>query len=214
MYAFITLLIFAQVANSSIDDFDVIANGAPVRVTDDKQVTVTNHYEFSLSVFWGFNATQELLLFEIEPAESVEFNTYDGHSFFATDAEDHTKVLNTFSVYEGTRNITIRPKTFSHETSRTSPVTLMGKKTSSVTAKFRCLCTEADYWHDDGKGGSYQGTLTWGKEASTNSYEGHVFFFTEKGNKSNEYSRFTLTQSMVRQACMPNSIKLSPAFLR
>ena len=35
-----------------------------------------------------------------------------------------------------------------------------------------------DMWYDDGMGGSFQGTLTLGKESTTNTYEGHVFFFT------------------------------------
>ena len=204
MYILIVFLVIAKLANSSTNEIniDVVTSGAPVQQPENKQVTVKNDYEFSLTVFWGFNATQEHLLFEIEPSESVEFSTYNGHSFFATDSEDHTKVLNAFSINEGTQNVTIKPKAFSLGTQRTSPVTLVGRKSDSVTAKFRCLCTEADYYYEDGIGGSYQGTLTMGKEASRNSYEGHVFFFTEKGNKSNEYSRFTLTQSTVRLACM------------
>ena len=35
-----------------------------------------------------------------------------------------------------------------------------------------------DMWYEDGLGGSFQGTLTLGKESTTNTYEGHVFFFT------------------------------------
>lgn len=202
MKILISLLFIAHVAHSSINEVDVVTNGAPIRHTDDKQVTLTNTYDFSLSVFWGFNATKEIHLFEIGPSESVEFNTFNGHSFFATDAEDHTKVLQAFSVNAGMFNYTIKPKAFLPLTQRTSQVTIIGQTTTSLTAKFRCLCTEADYWFEDGLGGAYQGTLTLGKETSTNSYEGHVFFFTEKGNKSNEYARMTLSRAQVSLAFM------------
>ena len=202
MKILISLLFIAHAANSSVNEVDVVTNGAPIRHTDDKQVTVTNNYDFSLSVFWGFNATKEVHLFEIDPSESLEFSTYNGHSFFATDAEDHTKVLQAFSVNAGMSNYTMKPKAILPLTQRTSQVTTIGRTTTSLTAKFRCLATAADYWFEDGLGGAYQGTLTLGIEASTNSYEGHVFFFTEKGNKSNEYARVILSRAQVSLAFM------------
>jgi hypothetical protein len=51
--------------------------------------------------------------------------------------------------------------------------------------------------YDDGNDGVYQGSLTFGKESTTNTYEGHVFFFTEPGDKSKELARFTMDADRV-----------------
>jgi hypothetical protein len=52
------------------------------------------------------------------------------------------------------------------------------------------------YW-DDGRGGVPQGTLRANSESTTNSYVGHVFYFTEKGNKANEVARVTIEDGKV-----------------
>jgi hypothetical protein len=90
----------------------------------------------------------------------------------------------------------------------------IGRTTTSMAAKFRCLVPKMDYWYvlakgvcvfinawnfryDDGKDGVYQGSLTFGKESTTNTYEGHVFYFTEPGDKSKELARFTMDADRV-----------------
>ena len=55
--------------------------------------------------------------------------------------------------------------------------------------------------YDDGSEGVYQGTLTMGKETTTNTYEGHVFYFTEPGDKSKELARFTMDKNVVCSCC-------------
>ena len=47
-------------------------------------------------------------------------------------------------------------------------------------------------------GGSFQGSLTLGKEYTINTYEGHVFFFTEGDDKTKEYARFIMNKDQVR----------------
>jgi hypothetical protein len=73
-----------------------------------------------------------------------------------------------------------------------------------------------DIWYDDGEGGTEQGHLSMGQvcstialdnvclvtvlrvqETTTNSYEGHTFFFTTAGNKSNEVARVTMVKDQV-----------------
>jgi hypothetical protein len=76
-------------------------------------------------------------------------------------------------------------------------VSIIGVRTTAVSAKFRCLCAAVDYYYDDGGEGTLQGSLLMGKEATTNSYEGHVFFFTEKGNKKKEIARFKISRDKV-----------------
>lgn len=71
-------------------------------------------------------------------------------------------------------------------------------------------------WYEDGEGGSEQGHLSLGqvrafimkyhcqlfefemKETTTNTYEGHVFFFTEYDNRNKEVARFTMSPDQVR----------------
>ena len=36
-----------------------------------------------------------------------------------------------------------------------------------------------------------------GKETTTNTYEGHVFYFTEPGDKNKELARFTMDKNVV-----------------
>jgi hypothetical protein len=67
-----------------------------------------------------------------------------------------------------------------------------------MAAMFRCLCKSVDYYWDDGNEGTYQGSLTLGRETTTNTYEGHVFIFTEKGNRNKEIVRFTMDPEKVR----------------
>jgi hypothetical protein len=46
--------------------------------------------------------------------------------------------------------------------------------------------------------GTFQGSLTVGKESTINTYEGHVFFFTEHKKKKRELARLTMTKDKVR----------------
>ena len=70
-----------------------------------------------------------------------------------------------------------------------------------MNARFRSLApSSVDYWYDDGGEGVYQGTLTMGKEASINTYEGHVFYFTESNNKQREVVRFVMDKDKVMYA--------------
>ena len=52
------------------------------------------------------------------------------------------------------------------------------------------------YW-EDGRDGVAQGTLQSGRETTTNTYEGHVFYFTQASNKSNEIARVLISKNQV-----------------
>jgi hypothetical protein len=66
-----------------------------------------------------------------------------------------------------------------------------------MSAKFRCLAKDIEMWFDDGLSGSYQGRLQLGQESTINTYEGHVFYFTNAKNKSQEYARYTMSKDQV-----------------
>ena len=82
-----------------------------------------------------------------------------------------------------------------NETRRHPKIKLLKHKTTAMSAKFRCLVPNGvDYYYDDGKDGTFQGVLTLGRETTTNTYEGHVFYFTQKGNKNKVIARFKMVK--------------------
>ena len=77
-------------------------------------------------------------------------------------------------------------------------ITIMHEPTTAMTARFRCLSpSPVDYYYFDGRKGTFQGSLTVGKETSVNTYEGHVFYFTLAGQPNNEISRFSMDKNQV-----------------
>lgn len=68
----------------------------------------------------------------------------------------------------------------------------------AMAAKFRSLVPyKIRIFYEDGRGGTEQGHLSLGQETTTNTYEGHVFFFTDYRNKLKEIARFTMTKDTV-----------------
>lgn len=66
-----------------------------------------------------------------------------------------------------------------------------------MSAKFRSLVSAVDYYYDDGRDGIYQGRLKLGQESTTNTYEGHIFYFTRAGDKSAVLERFKMDKDRV-----------------
>lgn len=187
--------------------------------TDQRWVTVLNSYDKDVSLYWESNDKQddkEYFMFTIESNGTLGMNTYNGHRFYSQEVGSVERLPYVIEINEASAFYTIGENGFStHESinnfknseakqelkSRSStfnPVTIIGRRTLAMSAKFRCLCSAVDYYYDDGGEGTFQGSLTLGTETTTNSYEGHVFFFTEKGNKQKEIARYTMNQNQVR----------------
>jgi hypothetical protein len=67
-----------------------------------------------------------------------------------------------------------------------------------MAAKFRSLSPrKIEMWYDDGGAGTEQGHLKLGQETTTNTYAGHVFYFTVQGHKDQELARFTMNPDKV-----------------
>mmetsp|Transcript_15844 Transcript_15844/g.23854 ORF Transcript_15844/g.23854 Transcript_15844/m.23854 type:complete len:438 (+) Transcript_15844:133-1446(+) len=100
------------------------------------------------------------------------------------------------SMSRGTATVTLNKATVS----RPHPfiVRTPDKRTEAVAAKFRSLSSRTlDMWWDDGADGVPQGRLLPGQESTTNSYNGHVFYFTVRGNKSDEVARVHIQSDQV-----------------
>eukprot|EP01038_Epipyxis_sp_PR26KG_P009004 gene9004-12146_t len=70
---------------------------------------------------------------------------------------------------------------------------LQHRASNAMAAKFRSLVPYTiQMWYDNGRGGNEQGHLTLGQETTTNTYDGHVFFFTEFGKKDNLIGRYRM----------------------
>lgn len=169
-----------------------------------------NYHDAAITVFWT-DSTSKVKMFDIEPQEYRKINTVDGHRFVAekinTDGQtiesetnsDTIIIVEKYDVYYfGSSVSSISTAGSGRNTTRLHPlVKIIGQKISAMSAKFRCLVPATDYYYENGLGGTFQGTLILGKETTTNTYEGHVFFFTERGNKDNEIARFTMTKDQV-----------------
>lgn len=76
-------------------------------------------------------------------------------------------------------------------------INIPGQRTTACAAKFRSLSSRSiNMWWEDGQGGLFQGTLQPGQESTTNTYEGHIFFFTDKNNKNDVISRILIKKEV------------------
>jgi len=87
-------------------------------------------------------------------------------------------------------------------------VKLLNSRTTAVSAKFRSLIPEPiKIWYENNQGGSFQGSLSLGKEYTLNTYEGHVFFFTNE-EKTVEFARHVMRKDQVFSANFTHSVTL------
>lgn len=210
---FVFVLAYGTEVDVSNDGFSSSNLNEGTSSTDRRRVTVVNSYDKEVSIYWESsddNDDKEYFMFNIEANGTMVMNTYNGHSFYSKEfgalerLPDVIDVVEAFATYTIGQNElpTADKKSKTNEgyelPSTINPVTIMGIRSTAMSAKFRCLCKAVDYYYDDGKDGTYQGSLTLGIETTTNSYEGHVFFFTEKGNKKKEIARYTMKQDQVK----------------
>lgn len=78
------------------------------------------------------------------------------------------------------------------------PIKPSERATTAMAAKFRSLIPgKVKIWYDDHRGGVENGHLSLGQETTTNTYEGHEFFFTDYYDKNKVYSRFRMHSDQV-----------------
>lgn len=167
-------------------------------------VKLLNPSNSSITIYWAGDGADgsERHIGVIPPSGSININTFTGHAFFAKRMDTDERLpydfiakrrSTTHTFGSGAPTVQQDDQTTNH-----LRVKILGVRTTAMNARFRSLTpSSVDYWYDDGGEGVYQGTLTVGKEASINTYEGHVFYFTESKNKQREVIRFVMDKDTV-----------------
>eukprot|EP00596_Hydrurales_sp_CCMP1899_P002164 CAMPEP_0119036466 /NCGR_PEP_ID=MMETSP1177-20130426/4191_1 /TAXON_ID=2985 /ORGANISM="Ochromonas sp, Strain CCMP1899" /LENGTH=495 /DNA_ID=CAMNT_0006996387 /DNA_START=200 /DNA_END=1687 /DNA_ORIENTATION=- len=179
----------------------------------ERSVSVKNGFhDKSIEIFWvDPDSYEEYSIDILEPNSEGVLRTFDDHRFHAKEVGNYDVILGQIIIIEGISSYSVG----SQETKKiitaadgiiqedkqhkiqiiTDPqVTIIGKRTTAMAAKFRCLCSSIDYYFDDGGEGLFQGSLNLGKETTINTYEGHVFFFTERGNKDSKIGWYRMSK--------------------
>lgn len=223
IFSVILCIVFSLVRNGCSNEIEIDSDGNSVRSSIREEypgeitVSFVNTFdETTLSVYWVSDRPGDpsVHMFDIPPEHSSEINTFVRHQFYFTDLEDPEDRIDEIQIvshkksyFVGPRDqettiATIRPKATYKDSARKAlssdgRVTLIGHQTTAMSAKFRCLAKKVDYYYDDGGAGTFQGTLTLGKETTTNTYEGHVFYFTMPGKQHQEIARFSMNKNQV-----------------
>lgn len=186
---------------------------------ESRSVLLENTYsDKDIELFWQNPNSEEIAyMFDIQSKQTAQINTFNGHTFIVKEVGNTESLSDRVFITEKTKFYTvgpnqpkdykfsvrdgIAPQLYQSKSRKAkvtgSPLTLMGERSSAMAAKFQCHCTAVDYYYDNGEDGVYQGSLSLGKETTINTYEGHVFYFTEKGNKNNVLARFQMSTDKV-----------------
>ena len=172
-----------------------------------RSVIVENTYaDKDIALFWQDSASDETAhMFDIEAQMMGRLNTFDGHQFYAKEKGKEERLPDKFHVVANTKVYTLGPNKSKINKNYVSgdgkyldsPMKIIGARTAAMSVKFKCHCKAFDYYFDDGGAGVFQGSLLLGKETTINTYEGHTFYFTEKGNKNKELARYLMVADKV-----------------
>lgn len=196
-------------------------NSAVAPDNEARSIIVRNTYpDKDVELFWQSpDSNDDVYMFAIYAQESANLNTFNGHNFFVREIGQEERLADTIDVTGKTKFYTIGPNADKGSGYKSkvsdgitpladkrktvkksvldSPLKIIGSRTTAMAAKFRCHCTAVDYYYDDGVDGIFQGSLTLGKETTINTYEGHVFYFTKKDDKSVEIDRYQMREDKV-----------------
>jgi hypothetical protein len=183
------------------DDEEVEDEFAPDNVR--RGVELRNHYtDKTITIYWQGSNGESVKMNDIAPNGAITLNTYNGHEFYPGEEDPSSRLMeHNFVIKGNVKEYHIRPSDadFLKEKPVQPPAKRQQRKaaadrpkgaphpaikflntpTTSMNAKFRCFVPDPVHiWYDDKKGGLYQGLLTLGKEYTINTYQGHVFYFT------------------------------------
>jgi len=210
---------------NALNAFDAFAGDDDERSSSNNagqlSVRVFNDFDKDLSLWWsapGNDVKDDVFMFDMptRETEGIGMNTFAGHRFYVTEKGHDEKVGEIFirgglGTYRfsptmavpstsptGPRQEAVVTTSAGRKVADGSPIKPIGQRTTAMSAKFRCLTSyEVDYYYDDGDEGTFQGTLSLGKETTINTYETHVFYFTKKGRKNKEVVRFEMNAEQI-----------------
>jgi hypothetical protein len=160
----------------------------------------------TLLLYWEAEKYEDdVFISSIQPGEPSHVTTFTTHSFYAVlQSNKDTRA------YPGSVTVGVTERgeeDFSYSFGPDPPawskgalhprVKYINQVSQSIGARFKSLAPSIDIWYEDGKDGSYQGSLKLGQETTTNTYVGHVFYFTEAGNKKKELARHVMRKEQV-----------------
>lgn len=189
--------------NENMDNsFDISMDGDVSSLEVDSSlvnfpVTFVNGYNNdSLLLYWLDGQGESVFMGEISIGDQLVLNSYEQHAFTAKTKSGLGKVAP--RVHTMNSKIAIYrfgPAGVPQSQSEKPFIRYLNTTSTAVSVKFRNLLPVAvDIWFEDGRGGSPQGFLDMGKEYTVNSFEGHVFFFTERGDKKKLVARHHVVQ--------------------
>jgi hypothetical protein len=191
-----------------------------------RTVTVANKFNHDIHIYVEDGMSGSFLA-NIPSEESAKISASTGHVIYATEPTGWTristiairagednyalqpsvadqKLQKKHSLHAGTGKDKNkhRAKTDLNAETRTRKhpqvLALKEPRTTAMAAKFRSLSPrKIEMWYDDGGAGTEQGHLKLGQETTTNTYAGHVFYFTVQGHKDQELARFTMNPDQV-----------------
>ena len=172
-------------------------NAPPASSSAGVSVSFSNSFPETISLFWQGNNDDVVKIGDIEAFSQIDVTTFYGHTFFATYQGRTEKLQASKVIMRSKSSYAFEPT--EKKVTKNPHVKFLKSRTTAMSAKFRCFVPSTVHiWYDNGLGGSFQGSLTLGKEYTINTYEGHVFFFTEGDDKTKEYARFVMDKDQVR----------------
>eukprot|EP00981_Chlorochromonas_danica_P005623 scaffold1160_cov174-Ochromonas_danica.AAC.23 len=158
------------------------------------------YFNESITLYWLSDQGEEVCMGDIPPDSDTIIDTFTSHTFLARTTESHQRAHPPQAIMQLHQRSYVfgpRPESVSERQDKLF-FQVLNHRTTATSAKFRCLVPQGvDIYYEDGRGGLSQGSLGIGQEYTVNTYEGHVFFFTLKGNKEKELARFTMDSKKV-----------------
>ena len=182
-------------------------------IENQRLIHITNKLGYDIALYYEDHEGEGSGTFMtiIKSDETLDMQSTPGDTFFATEGEDATNRIamlyirndeNEYSIEDPGSSTVIRNNKevtmkLNHDfKNRPHPAIkkLNGPISTAMSVKFRNLSAKKiDLWYFNGVDGTEQGHLAPGRETTTNSYEGHVFYATEHGG-SREICRFSMSK--------------------
>lgn len=182
---------------------------------DSRTISITNKLGFDINLYYEGedHSLSSVFMTKIDSLETADFSALSGNTFFYTEIDENARlgliviqdssneyiignnVMDTNSKTGNNNNIGRKLSVEFRKRPHPAVKELKEPRTHAMNAKFLSMSSkEVELWFDDHNSGLFQAHLKTNQESSTNTYEGHHFFVTEKGNKERVIAKFTMVK--------------------